>query len=91
MPEEWQTRGRIEELAILTRAVGAGRITLEAMEDDDAFSALCKMGATVRTESSKVHKTVYRTETAHLRLLRVQIEIRRSAEQTTPEPNAKAA
>ncbi len=81
MSELWQTRERIEELAIFARAVGASRITLDALEDDDAFFALCKMGASICSESTIANSKEFRTERAHLRVHRVDIEIRRPAKE----------
>ena len=91
MTDDWQTRGRLEELAIFCRAVGAARATLDGLEDDDAFVTLCNMGATVRTETITTQEASFRVETAHLRVHRVLLEIRREAERTTPAPTSKGA
>ncbi len=83
MPNSWQTQGRIEELAILARAVGASRITLYALEDDDAFTALCMMGASVHSKRTVTSDKEFRTERAHLRVHRVDVEVRRPIEECT--------
>lgn len=91
MPDETQTQGCLEEIAILTRTVGARRVILEDIEDDAAFVALCNMGGTVRTDLETSQDVSSGFESAQLRVHRVAIEVRRPVEQIPPEPTAKAA
>ena len=90
MPDETQTQGCLEEIAILTRTVGGKRVIIEDIEDDHAFTALCRMGGEVQTDPEAPQESP-RFERARLCMHWVEVEVRRQATQTPPEPTEKAA